>query len=132
MNSGSSANLVAISALIPQIAGSRRIQPGDGDHCGCWFPPQWLNRTGELYLFIDADPSQAMPAVRVGTGLQLEKQSCNDGPCPGNPFDLATTLAFCHKYNLRLKRTTATHWAVVIPCLGMAESLGFQKQPWPR
>jgi CDP-6-deoxy-D-xylo-4-hexulose-3-dehydrase len=132
VNSGSSANLIAISALTsPKLPVSRRIQPGDEViTVAAGFPTTVapIVQVGAVPVFIDADPITGnarcdqleaayspgkTKAVMMAHGL-------------GNPFDLATTLAFCRQNNL---------WLVEDNCdaLGcsysmpreLAESLGF-------
>ena len=132
VNSGSSANLVAISALTSgKLSEVRRIKPGDEViTVAAGFPTTVapILQVGAVPVFIDADPITGN--ARCG---QLEAayspgktKAVMMAHALGNPFDLAATLAFCQKYNL---------WLVEDNCdaLGcsysmpreLAESLGF-------
>jgi CDP-6-deoxy-D-xylo-4-hexulose-3-dehydrase len=132
VNSGSSANLIAISALTsPKLPAERRIHPGDEViTVAAGFPTTVapIVQVGAVPVFIDADPitgnarcDQLEAAYRAG-----KTKAVMMAHALGNPFDLAATLAFCRRYNL---------WLVEDNCdaLGcsysmprqLAESLGF-------
>jgi CDP-6-deoxy-D-xylo-4-hexulose-3-dehydrase len=132
VNSGSSANLIAISALTsPKLPEARRIKPGDEViTVAAGFPTTVapIVQVGAVPVFIDADPitgnarcDQLELAYSPG-----KTKAVMMAHALGNPFDLAVTLAFCRKYDL---------WLVEDNCdaLGcsysmpreLAESLGF-------
>jgi len=132
VNSGSSANLVAIAALTsPKLPKERRIQPGDEViTVAAGFPTTVapIVQVGAVPVFIDADPitgnarcDQLELAYSPG-----KTKAVMMAHALGNPFDLSATLAFCRQYNL---------WLVEDNCdaLGcsysmprqLAESLGF-------
>ncbi|MFN9622746.1 MAG: lipopolysaccharide biosynthesis protein RfbH [Cyanobacteriota bacterium] len=132
VNSGSSANLVAISALTsPKLPEARRLKPGDEViTVAAGFPTTVapIVQVGAVPVFIDADPTTGNARCE-----QLESayspgktKAVMMAHALGNPFDLATTLAFCRKYGL---------WLVEDNCdaLGcsysmprpLAETLGF-------
>jgi CDP-6-deoxy-D-xylo-4-hexulose-3-dehydrase len=132
VNSGSSANLVAISALTShKLPESRRIKPGDEViTVAAGFPTTVapIVQVGAVPVFIDADPvtgnarcDQLELAYSPG-----KTKAVMMAHALGNPFDLAATLTFCRKYDL---------WLVEDNCdaLGcsysmprpLAESLGF-------
>jgi CDP-4-dehydro-6-deoxyglucose reductase, E1 len=134
VNSGSSANLVAISALTSaKLPEARRIKPGDEViTVAAGFPTTVapIVQVGAVPVFIDADPitgnarcDQLEAAYSAG-----KTKAVMMAHALGNPFDLAATLAFCQKYNL---------WLVEDNCdaLGcsysmpreLAESLGFSE-----
>ena len=134
VNSGSSANLVAISALTSaKLPEARRIKPGDEViTVAAGFPTTAapIVQVGAVPVFIDADPitgnancDQLEAAYRPG-----KTKAVMMAHALGNPFDLAATLAFCRKYNL---------WLVEDNCdaLGcsysmpreLAESFGFSE-----
>jgi CDP-6-deoxy-D-xylo-4-hexulose-3-dehydrase len=134
VNSGSSANLVAISALTSaKLPEARRIKPGDEViTVAAGFPTTVapIVQVGAVPVFIDADPitgnarcEQLEAAYSPG-----KTKAVMMAHALGNPFDLATTLAFCKKYDL---------WLVEDNCdaLGcsysmpreLAESLGFSE-----
>jgi CDP-4-dehydro-6-deoxyglucose reductase, E1 len=108
VNSGSSANLVAISALTsPKLPEERRIKPGDEViTVAAGFPTTVapIVQVGAVPVFIDADPitgnarcDQLEAAYSPG-----KTKAVMMAHALGNPFDLAVTLAFCRKYNLWL------------------------------
>jgi CDP-6-deoxy-D-xylo-4-hexulose-3-dehydrase len=108
VNSGSSANLIAISALTsPKLPAERRIHPGDEViTVAAGFPTTVapIVQVGAVPVFIDADPitgnarcEQLENAYRPGTTKAVMMAHAL-----GNPFDLATTLAFCRRHNLWL------------------------------
>lgn len=132
VNSGSSANLVAISALTSaKLPEDRRLKPGDEViTVAAGFPTTVapIVQVGAVPVFIDADPltgnaccDQLEEAYSSG-----KTKAVMMAHALGNPFDLAATLAFCRKYHL---------WLVEDNCdaLGcsysmprpLAESLGF-------
>ena len=134
VNSGSSANLVAISALTSsKLPDARRIKPGDEViTVAAGFPTTVapIVQVGAVPVFIDADPitgnarcDQLELAYSPG-----KTKAVMMAHALGNPFDLAATLAFCKKHNL---------WLVEDNCdaLGcsysmpreLAESLGFSE-----
>lgn len=134
VNSGSSANLIAISALTsPKLPEARRIHPGDEViTVAAGFPTTVapIIQVGAVPVFIDADPitgnarcDQLEDAYQAG-----KTKAVMMAHALGNPFDLAVTMAFCRKYHL---------WLVEDNCdaLGcsysmprqLAESLGFSE-----
>ena len=134
VNSGSSANLVAIAALTSaKLPQHRRIKPGDEViTVAAGFPTTVapIVQVGAVPVFIDADPitgnarcDQLEIAYSPG-----KTKAVMMAHALGNPFDLGVTLAFCRKYDL---------WLVEDNCdaLGcsysmprpLAESLGFSE-----
>ena len=134
VNSGSSANLVAISALTShKLPDEKRIKPGDEViTVAAGFPTTVapIVQVGAVPVFIDADPitgnarcDQLELAYSPG-----KTKAVMMAHALGNPFDLAATLAFCRKYSL---------WLVEDNCdaLGcsysmpreLAEGLGFNE-----
>jgi len=108
VNSGSSANLVALSALTThKLPAHKRIQPGDEViTAAAGFPTTVapILQQGAVPVFIDNDPatgnirtdlleeayvSGKTKAVMIAHGL-------------GNPFDLGTVLEFCRRHDLWL------------------------------
>jgi len=105
-NSGSSANLLAISALTSPKLGERRLKPGDEViTTACAFPTTVnpIIQNNLIPVFID---------VNVGTyNIQVDKiEKAITGKTKalflahtlGNPFDLDKILEICEKYNLWL------------------------------
>jgi CDP-6-deoxy-D-xylo-4-hexulose-3-dehydrase len=132
VNSGSSANLVAISALtsakLPEV---RRIKPGDEViTVAAGFPTTVapIVQVGAVPVFIDADPltgnaccDQLEAAYRPG-----KTKAVMMAHALGNPFDLSLTIAFCRKYDLWLVEDNcdALGCSYSMPRV-LAESLGF-------
>ena len=132
VNSGSSANLIAISALTSaKLSDSRRIKPGDEViTVAAGFPTTVapIVQVGAVPVFIDADPitgnarcDQLEAAYNPG-----KTKAVMMAHALGNPFDLATTLGFCRKYNLWLVEDNcdALGCSYSMPRY-VAESLGF-------
>ena len=108
VNSGSSANLVALSALTsPKLSRNRRIFRGDEViTVAAGFPTTVapIIQIGAIPVFIDADPvtgnarcEQLEAAFSPG-----KTKAVMMAHALGNPFDLLQTLEFCRKYNLWL------------------------------
>ena len=108
VNSGSSANLIAISTLTsPKLPVDRRIFPGDEViTVAAGFPTTVapILQIGAVPVFIDADLvtgnarcDQLEEAYREG-----KTKAVMMAHALGNPFNLALTLSFCQKYNLWL------------------------------
>jgi CDP-6-deoxy-D-xylo-4-hexulose-3-dehydrase len=107
-NSGSSANLLAISALTSaKLQAEKRLRPGDEViTCAAGFPTTVapIVQNGLVPVFVDNDPITGN--VRVD---QLEGAYCPGktkavmlAHALGNPFDLTAILAFCRRYDLWL------------------------------
>ena len=132
VNSGSSANLVAISTLTsPKISNSRRLKPGDEViTVAAGFPTTVapIIQVGATPVFIDADPITGNACCD-----QLEAAYCPGktkavmmAHALGNPFDLATTLLFCRKYNLWLIEDNCDALGCIYSMpRHLAENLGF-------
>ena len=108
VNSGSSANLIAISTLTStKLPEERRILRGDEViTVAAGFPTTVapIIQVGAVPVFIDANPitgnarcEQLEDAYQAG-----KTKAVMMAHALGNPFDLATTLKFCRKYNLWL------------------------------
>ena len=131
VNSGSSANLVAISALTThKLPDHKRIRPGDEViTVAAGFPTTVapIIQIGAVPVFIDAnhltgnaDCSQLEAAYSPG-----KTKAVMMAHALGNPFDLATTLTFCKKHDLWLieDNCDALGCTYTLP-LELARSLG--------
>lgn len=107
VNSGSSANLVALAALTSPKLGERQLRPGDEViTVAAGFPTTVapILQQGCVPVFIDNEPSTLNGRVD-----QLE-EAFSPGKTKavmmahtlGNPFNLAATTEFCQKHNLWL------------------------------
>ena len=134
VNSGSSANLIAISALTSgKLPYERRLNPGDEViTVAAGFPTTVapIIQIGAVPVFIDADPitgnalcNQLELAYRSG-----KTKAVMMAHALGNPFDVASVLSFCRKYNLWLieDNCDALGCSYSMP-RHLAESLGVSK-----
>jgi CDP-6-deoxy-D-xylo-4-hexulose-3-dehydrase len=108
VNSGSSANLIALTCLTThKLPDHKRIRPGDEViTCAAGFPTTVapIIQNGCVPVFIDNDPTTGNACVD-----QLES-AYSPGKTKavmlahtlGNPFDLGAVLSFCKKYDLWL------------------------------
>ena len=106
-NSGSSANLLAITALTSHmIEGRRRLRPGDEViTCAAGFPTTVapIIQAGLVPVLLDADPTTG----NMRTDLLEEALTKRTGAVMlahalGNPFDISRILAFCREHDLWL------------------------------
>jgi CDP-6-deoxy-D-xylo-4-hexulose-3-dehydrase len=106
VNSGSSANLLAVAALSSHLLGDRRLQPGDEViTVAAGFPTTVapMIQHGLVPVFVDvdlhtcnADVSQLEVARSPRTRAVMMAHTL------GNPFDLAAVKAFCERHDLWL------------------------------
>ncbi len=108
VNSGSSANLLAVSALTsPKLPAERRLRPGDEViTCAAGFPTTVapILQNGAVPVFIDNDPltgnadcSQLEAAYKKGTTKAVILAHAL-----GNPFDVGRVTEFCRLHDLWL------------------------------
>jgi CDP-4-dehydro-6-deoxyglucose reductase, E1 len=107
VNSGSSANLVAFSALTSNKLGERRIRPGDEViTCAAGFPTTVapIIQNNAVPVFLDADPSTLNARLdRLEEAFVPGKtKAVMMAHTLGNPFDLATVTEFCREHDLWL------------------------------
>lgn len=105
-NSGSSANLLAISALTSPKLRDRQIKPGDEViTVAAGFPttvnPAVIN--GCIPVFIDVSlPTYNIIAERIESAVTERTKAIMIAHTLGNPFDLAEVTRIAKKYNLWL------------------------------
>lgn len=108
VNSGSSANLIALSALTThKLPAEKRLQPGDEViTVAAGFPTTVapILQCGAVPVFIDNDPvtgnvrvDQLEPAYVAG-----KTKAVMIAHALGNPFDLGAVLEFCRRHDLWL------------------------------
>ena len=108
VNSGSSANLVAISALTThKLPAHKRIQPGDEViTVAAGFPTTVapILQVGAVPVFIDNDPVTGNARVdQLAAAYSAGKtKAVMMAHTLGNPFDLGAVLEFCRKHDLWL------------------------------
>ncbi len=106
VNSGSSANLVAVSTLTSPSLGDRRLRPGDEViTVASGFPttvnPIVQNRL--IPVFVDVDiPTYNIDVSQLDAALSDRTRAIVIAHTLGNPFDLAAVTAFARKHDLLL------------------------------
>ena len=107
-NSGSSANLLAVSALTThKLPPEQRLRPGDEViTCAAGFPTTVnpILQQGLVPVFLDNDPLTGNADLsRLEEAYQPGRtKAVMMAHTLGNPFDLATVCAFCHRHGLWL------------------------------
>ena len=104
VNSGSSANLLALSALTSPTLGADRLRPGDEVITAAAGFPTTVNpilQNGMIPVFVDShiptyniDPTQLEAAIGPRTRAIMAAHTL------GNPFDLAEVMRLAEKYDL--------------------------------
>jgi CDP-4-dehydro-6-deoxyglucose reductase, E1 len=106
VNSGSSANLVAFSALTAEELGERAIRPGDEVITVAASFPTTINpmlQYGIVPVFLDIEiPSYQIDVTHLNEALSSKTKAIMIAHTLGNTFDLATIKEFCVKNNLWL------------------------------
>lgn len=106
VNSGSSANLVAFSALTSPKLGDRAIRRGDEVITVAAGFPTTVNpaiQFGAVPVFIDVDPDTLNVDVDLLEGaLSPRTKAVMIAHTLGNPYDVAAVKAFCDRHGLWL------------------------------
>lgn len=106
VNSGSSANLVAFSALTSPKLGARAIKKGDEVITAAVGFPTTVNpalQFGAVPVFVDADLSTYnIDPGKVKAAITPKTKAIMIAHALGNPFDLDAITAICKEYNLWL------------------------------
>lgn len=106
VNSGSSANLVAASALTSPQLGDRRIRPGDEFITVATGFPTTVNpliQHGAVPVFLDVDvPTYNIDVSRLADAISPRTKAVMLAHTLGNPFDLDAVTAFCREHDLWL------------------------------
>ena len=108
VNSGSSANLVAISALTsPKLPKDKRLRPGDEVITVAAGVPTTVApilQNGLTAVFIDADPmtGNARCEQLENAYVPGKTKAVMIAHALGNPFDLSVVLPFCKEHDLWL------------------------------
>lgn len=105
-NSGSSANLLAFSALTSPSLGERRIRKGDEIiTVAAGFPTTVAPAVqfGAVPVFLDVDPvTYNIDCSRLEEAVSERTKAVMIAHTLGNPFDVQRVLDFCKKHNLWL------------------------------
>jgi CDP-6-deoxy-D-xylo-4-hexulose-3-dehydrase len=131
VNSGSSANLVALSSLTThKLPDHKRIRPGDEViTVAAGFPTTVapILQIGAVAVFIDNNPETGNAWVESLEAAYRpgKTKAVMMAHALGNPFDLSAVLEFCHKYDLWLVEDNcdALGCTYSMP-LGKAKALG--------
>ncbi|NTV72321.1 MAG: lipopolysaccharide biosynthesis protein RfbH [Azonexaceae bacterium] len=106
VNSGSSANLVAFSALTSPKLGDRAIKPGDeviGVAAGFPTTVNPILQFGAVPVFVDVDRlTHNIDASLIEAAIGPKTKAIMLAHSLGNPFNLDVVTALCKKYNLWL------------------------------
>lgn len=105
-NSGSSANLLAFSALTSPQLGERQIRRGDEViTVACGFPTTVTPciQYGAIPVFVDVTiPEYNIDVTKLEEALSSKTKAVMVAHSLGNPFDLKVVKDFCNKHNLWL------------------------------
>jgi len=105
-NSGSSANLLAFSALTSPELGERRIKRGDEViTVACGFPTTVTPciQYGAVPVFVDVTvPEYNIDVTKLEEALSPKTKAVMIAHSLGNPFDLKAVRDFCDRHNLWL------------------------------
>ena len=106
VNSGSSANLVAFSALTSSKLGERAIKPGDeviGVAAGFPTTVNPILQFGAVPVFVDVELStHNIDASLIEAAITPKTKAIMLAHSLGNPFNVELVSALCKKYNLWL------------------------------
>jgi CDP-4-dehydro-6-deoxyglucose reductase, E1 len=106
VNSGSSANLVALSCLTSRKLGKRRLQPGDEVITVASSFPTTVNpivQNGLVPVFVDVDiPTYNIDVEMLEAALSDRTRAIMVAHTLGNPFDLDAVTAFARDHDLWL------------------------------
>jgi len=106
VNSGSSANLLALSALTSAELGERRLLPGDEViTLACGFPTTVnpIIQNGLVPVFVDIEiPTYNVDVTQLEQALSERTRAVMIAHTLGNPFDLAGVTEFCKRHDLWL------------------------------
>lgn len=102
--SGSSANLLALTALTSPKLGERALRPGDEVITVAAGFPTTVNpilQNGLVPVFVDVDiPTYNIAANQIEAAISPQTRAIQLAHTLGNPFDLETVMALAKKYDL--------------------------------
>jgi CDP-6-deoxy-D-xylo-4-hexulose-3-dehydrase len=106
VNSGSSANLLALACLTSPELSERQLKPGDEVITIATGFPTTVNpifQNNLVPVFVDVDiPTYNIDATQLEAALSPQTRAVMIAHTLGNPFDLDTVTAFCKEHNLWL------------------------------
>lgn len=105
-NSGSSANLLAVSALTSHKLGERALKPGDEVITVAAGFPTTVNpllQHGLVPVFVDVDiPTYNIDPAKIEAAISPKTRAIVIAHTLGNPFDLASVTALAERHGLWL------------------------------
>ncbi len=103
-NSGSSANLIAFSALTSPRLGERALRPGDeviGVAAGFPTTVNPILQFGAVPVFVDVDiPTYNIDPAKIEAAISPRTRAIMLAHTLGNPFDLDAVMAIARKHDL--------------------------------
>ncbi len=106
VNSGSSANLLAVSALTSHMLGADALQPGDEViTCATGFPTTVnpILQNGLVPVFVDVSlPTYNIAVDEIERAVGPRTRAIVLAHTLGNPFDLSAIMSIAQKYHLRV------------------------------
>ena len=122
VNSGSSANLVALSALTSPTLGERQLKPGDEIITAAAGFPTTVNpilQNNLVPVFVDAHiPTYNLDVTQLEAARSIKTKAIMIAHTLGNPFDLGAVMAFARRYNL---------WVIEDTCDALGATYNGQK-----
>ncbi len=104
VNSGSSANLVALTSLTSHLHGDRALKPGDEVITAATGFPTTVNpalQNGLIPVFVDVDiPTYNIDPTRIEMAVGEKTRAIMVAHTLGNPFALDEVMRVAEKYNL--------------------------------
>lgn len=104
VNSGSSANLVALSALTSPQLGDRQLKPGDEVITTAEGFPTTVNpiiQNGLIPVFVDAHiPTYNVDVSKIEEAITHKTKAIMVAHTLGNPFDIGEVMKIAEKHNL--------------------------------
>jgi CDP-4-dehydro-6-deoxyglucose reductase, E1 len=134
VNSGSSANLLALTCLTSPKLGERRLKPGDEVITVATGFPTTVNpiiQNGLVPVFVDVHvPTYNIDASMLDDALSSRTRAIMVAHTLGNPFDLDAVTAFARKHDLWLIEDTcdavgATYRAQKVGTFGDLATVSF-------
>ncbi|MCB2153407.1 lipopolysaccharide biosynthesis protein RfbH [bacterium] len=106
VNSGSSANLVALAALTSHLLKDRRLRPGDEVISVSSGFPTTINpiiQLGMIPVLVDVEiPTYNVDVAKLEAAIGPKTRAIMMAHTLGNPFNLKVVKALCEKHNLWL------------------------------
>lgn len=104
VNSGSSANLTALTSLTSHLHGDRALKPGDEVITAATGFPTTVNpilQNGLVPVFVDVEiPTYNIDPARIESAISDRTKAIMIAHTLGNPFDLGEVMRVARKYNL--------------------------------